>query len=300
MTEIAPVADTVWHTLSDPWRTSISLRAFAEMLLIAPVAGSIGTWVSLGQLSYAAESFSHALLPGLVAAALLGIPLLAGAPAAALVTIALLAFVMDRRNVGRDTAVAVVVTSLFAAGVVLALLPGSLPRLQELLFGNVLGVSDLDLALSAALVAATLIALWRFHRGLVLTTFDRSSAPSLGGNEVGATVALVALIGAAVTVAVQALGNLLVASVLLAPAAAAVLLRVRLLATIALASLLAAVSGVGGIYFSYYAEAAVGSSICLTAVAIFFVVLALSVSGGRKLSGTAHPRTDPIEALTGN
>src|SRR5215210_2702580 len=125
---------TIWGALSDPWGQAIMRRAFAEVALLAIAGGSLGCWIVFYNLSYSAESLAHALLPGLVFAALTGIPLLLGGAAGLLVAAIAIAAAGQVPAIGRDTAVAVVVTTLFGAGVLLALSPDSPPGLQSLLF----------------------------------------------------------------------------------------------------------------------------------------------------------------------
>ncbi len=275
MTDAAAIS-MGWLTdfLIEPWDSGVGTRSMLEMLLIAPVVGFLGTWVTLSRLSYFAESFSHSLLPGTVVAGIVGLPILTGAPVAAGVCAAALAYLLARRHrfsIGRDSAIAVVVTTMLAIGVAITLVPSAPPRLQELLFGNILGVTNLDLALTAALSALALLGLWAFHRDLALTVFDRDSAASLGTSVKKADAVLLALIAVAVTVAVQGLGNLLIAGLLLAPASAAAYFSRRLHRTFLLATAFAALAGVGGLYVSFYAETAVGSSIVLTALLVFII-----------------------------
>src|SRR4029079_12367014 len=131
-----------WHAITDPWSQEILRRAFLEVSLIGAVAGPLGCGIVFYGLSYSAESLAHGLLPGLVIAALIGAPLVLGAGAGLLVAALAIAAAARVPAIGRDTSVAVVVTTLFGLGVLLALSPASPPGIQELLFGDVLGVSD--------------------------------------------------------------------------------------------------------------------------------------------------------------
>jgi ABC-type Mn2+/Zn2+ transport system permease subunit len=185
--------------------------------------------------------------------------------------------------VGRDAAVAVVVTAAFGLGVLLALSPDSPPGIQSLLFGDILGVTDLDLALAAGLAAATLAALWALHGRLIAVGFDRSNAPALGASPLFADLALLALLSATIVVAVQALGNLLLVALVVGPAAAARLLVRRVWPMIAAGAALAVLGGAGGIYLSYYAETAAGASIALVIVVQY---LALATARGLRLLAT--------------
>ena len=109
------------------------------------VGGTLGCWIVLFELSYSAESFSHAMFPGLVVAALAGASLVLGGAAGLAVAAIAIALAGRAPEIGSDTAVAVVVSSLFGLGALLALSASSPPGLGSLLFGDVLGVSDLDL-----------------------------------------------------------------------------------------------------------------------------------------------------------
>src|SRR6476620_3125230 len=132
---LAPAAGGVWHAIADPWSQAILQRAFLEIALVGLISGPLGCWIVFYGLSYGAESLAHGLFPGLVVAALAGVPLLLGGAAG----IAIAAV-----GVGRDTPVAVVVTALFGLGALLALSADSPPGLQSLLFGDVLGLTNGD------------------------------------------------------------------------------------------------------------------------------------------------------------
>ena len=275
----------VWHALADPWSQAILRRAFAEVALLGVTGGALGCWVVFAKLSYSAESLAHALLPGLVVAALLGLPRLLGGAAGLLVAAVGVALAGRAPEVGRDTAVAVVITGLFGLGVLLALSRDTPPGLQGLLFGDVLGVSDTDLALAAGLAVVTLAALRLLHGRLLVVGFDRLSARGLGVRPLVADLALLALLALALLVAVQGLGNLLVVAVLIAPAAGARLLARRMAPMMAAAAAIAVLSGVGGLYVSYYAGTAAGASIAAVLVGTWALIAlgheALGARGAR-------------------
>jgi ABC-type Mn2+/Zn2+ transport system permease subunit len=259
------------HVLTDPWADAVGRRALLEVVLLGVTGGALSCWILFYNLSYSAESLAHALLPGLVIAALTGIPLLLGGAAGLLVAALAVAAAGQVPAIGRDTAVAVVVTTLFGAGVLLALSPSSPPGLQGLLFGDVLGVSNGDLALAAGLAVLVVAALGLLHGRLLAVGFDRLSAPSLGVRPVVIDAALLVLLALAILVAVQGLGNLLVVAVLVAPGAAARLVTRRMAPMMATSAAVAVVAGAGGIYLSYYAGTAAGASIAAVLVAAYLV-----------------------------
>ena len=178
-------------------------------------------WILLLRRAYAAESLSHAMLPGLVIAALAGIPLLIGAAGGVLVAAAGIALVARDVRAGGDVGVAVVVSGLFGLGGILALSPETPPRLGELLFGDLLGVDNADLLAAAALCAGVLLALAAATARWPRRAFDRDGARALGVRPARADLALLAILAVTTVAAVQGLGNLLLVALILAPAAAA-------------------------------------------------------------------------------
>jgi ABC-type Mn2+/Zn2+ transport system permease subunit len=264
----------LWHWLADPWTGEIMRRAFAEVVLLGISGGAIGCWIILNEFSYGAESLPHAMFPGLVIAALAGAPLLLGAAGGLLVAAIAIAAVARIASIGRDSGIAVVVTALFGLGVLLALAPASPQSVQTLLFGDILGVSGSDVIAAAALTIGVLAALRLLYPTLLVVSFDRTTARSLGVPAARADTALLILLAASVLVAVQALGNLLVVALLIAPAAAARLVAHRLLPMMAIAAAIAIASGIAGLYVSYHLRTAAGASIALAMVASYIVAAA--------------------------
>jgi ABC-type Mn2+/Zn2+ transport system permease subunit len=261
----------VWHWLADPWTGDIMLRALAEVVLLGVAGGAIGCWIVLNELSYGAESLPHAMFPGLVVAALAGTPLLLGGSAGLIAAAIAIAIAARTPLIGRDSAIAVVVTGLFGLGVLLALSPASPQSVQSLLFGDILGVTRNDLIAAAALTVIVLVAFRLIHTRLLIVSFDRTTARSLGVIAERADIALLMLLALSVLIAVQALGNLLVVALLIAPAAAARLLAHRMLPMMAIAAALAILSGIVGLYVSYHLRTAAGASIALAMVATYVV-----------------------------
>ena len=263
---------TVLHVLTEPWSDAIFRRALLEVVLLGIAGGTLGCWVLFYELSYGAESLAHAMFPGLVVAALVGAPLAAGGTAGVAVAAAGVAVAGRTPEVGRDTAVAVVVTALLGAGALLALSASAPPGLESLLFGNVLGVGTGDLALAGALVVVVLAALRLAHHQLLAVGFDRASARAVGARPGLADGVLLGLLAATILVAVQGLGNLLVIALLVGPAATARLLARRVGTMMALAAGLGAAAGAGGLYLSYYAATAAGASVAAVVVACYVIV----------------------------
>jgi ABC-type Mn2+/Zn2+ transport system permease subunit len=265
--------------LLDPLRSGIDRRAVLELSLLGAFGGALGFWVVTERLAYAAESLSHGMLPGLVLAALAGASLLLGAAVGALVAAAVIALAARDERIGPDTATAVAVTGLVGLGALLALEPDAPQRLDELLFGDPLGVSDGDLAAAAALLVVGGAALVALHRPLCAVAFDPSGAAAAGVRPALVRLALLALLAAAIAVAARGLGALLVLAVLVAPPVAVGRHARTPARAMLVGGAVAVVAGVVGIEVSFHAGTAAGASVALGLCLAAAVGAALPLSG---------------------
>jgi ABC-type Mn2+/Zn2+ transport system permease subunit len=279
----------------EPLQDEFMRRAIAEMTLIAIAGGALGCWVILYRLSYAAESLAHSIFPGLVLAAIAGVPLIVGGAPGIVVAALAIAVVSRVPGISREAAVGVVVTSLFGLGVLLALSPDSPPGIQEVLFGDILGPADADLAAAGVLALVVGISLALLHGRLAAGGFDRGAARSLGAAPGATEAALLVLLALAIVVAVQGLGNLLVVAVFVGPAATARQFTDRIAPMLVIAVAVAVLAGLAGLYLSYYAGTAGGASVALAIAAAY--LLSLPAARLRLLWGS-EKRT-PAEATIG-
>jgi ABC-type Mn2+/Zn2+ transport system permease subunit len=271
----------VLDAMLEPVRSEVGRRALVEVLLLGSFCGALGFWVLSERLAYGAESLAHGLLPGLVLAALAGVPLPLGAALGALGAALLIGAAARDERVGADTGTAVAVTGLVGLGALLAFAPDSPQRLEELLFGDLLALSDGDLLAAGAVALGGGAALAALHRPLLAAAFDPDAAAALGARPNPLRLALLVLLAAGVAVAVQGLGSLLALAVLVAPALA-VRGHVRTPGrAMAAAGGLAALGGIAGIELSAHAGTAAGASVAL--------VLCLSAFAGGALARRARP-----------
>lgn len=274
----------VLDPLLDPWRSGIGRRALAEVVLLCAISGALGFWVIRYGLTYGAESLAHGLLPGLVLAAVAGLPLLLGAAAGAAVAVSLLAAAAGGRT-GTDTATAVVVTGLVGLGGLLALVPDVPPRLGQLLFGDPLAATAADVGAAAVLAVTGAAALAALHRPLAAVAFDPAGSAAMGIDPRRTRLALLVLLAAAVCVGARGLGNLLVLAALVAPAVAVHRHASTPGRAMAAGAAVAVGGGVAGLYASHHLDLAAGGAIalCLCAAA----ALGSALPAG---AGTSSPR----------
>jgi len=272
--------------LTDPWFSGLMRRSFAEAILAGATCGALGCFVLLRGLAFLGESVAHTMVLGVVAAFVVGLPLGLGAAVLAAITVALVGALGRDRRLGPDTAMGVLLPSLFGAGVaVAALAEGYRTRLEDALFGSVLGVTATDVVLVGLVGVATGLALLLAGKELALTTFDRVAAQAMGYRLRRLDLLLLALVTAAVVVGLSAVGNVLVSALLLGPAATSRLVCRRFWPMLGLAAALGAGAGLVGLYVSWYVEVGAGAAIVLV-VGIAFTAAVTLTRLPRLLSST--------------
>lgn len=260
-----------------PFAPDFMQRAFVAALVVGGLCSTLGTYVVLRKLSFIGDGLAHASFAGIVIAYLRGGSFWIGAAIATVVTALGIGFVHRRANVSLDTAIGVLFTGAFALGIFLmSRSTRATLDLQSFLFGNILGVSTTDLVTVVALgivIAFVVGALWR---PLLYTSFDPVVAQAAGIRERVVDDALLIILALTIIVSLQLVGIVLVAALLVTPAAAAAQLTKRFIPMMLLSATFGIVSAVGGLYASYQLRAASGATIVLLATVIFFGALAVN------------------------
>jgi manganese/iron transport system permease protein len=283
--------DTLVHWLVEPFAHAFMQRALIEVMLMGAVTGAIGTYVVLRGLSFLGDALSHAIFPGVVIAFLLGHSVFLGALAFGLLTSASIVVLATTRRVKEDSAIGVLFAGSFALGVVLISTTRNYSRdLAAFLFGNVLGVTMTDIALSATIGGLVMLLLVLFHKELLLVAFDREAAQAMGVPVFWVNLLLLTMISLTIVVSLSAVGNILVVAMLVTPAATARLLTDRLPVMLGLSAAIGAMSGVVGLVISFHANVAAGGTIVLVATAFFGLVWLLAPRHGLIASHITRPR----------
>jgi manganese/iron transport system permease protein len=272
---------SVVHWLVDPFAYAFMQRALIEVILMGAVTGAIGTYVVLRGLSFIGDALSHAIFPGVVIAFLLGRSVFLGALAFGLLTSASIVVLATTRRVKEDSAIGVLFAGSVALGVVLISTTRNYTRdLAAFLFGNVLGVTTHDIALSALVGALVLLLLLLFHKELLLVAFDREAAQAMGVPVFWVNLLLLVMISLTIVVSLSAVGNILVVAMLVTPAATARLLTDRLPVMLGLSAAIGTLSGVVGLVVSFHADVAAGGTIVLVATVLFGLTWLLAPNHG--------------------
>ncbi|MGB8908308.1 MAG: metal ABC transporter permease [Candidatus Cybelea sp.] len=263
--------------LGQPFHYAFMQRAFVAALAVGLLCSTMGTYVILRKLAFIGDGIAHASFAGIVIAYLRGANFYIGAGIVAVVTAVGIGFVHRRGRISLDTTIGVLFTGMFALGVFLMSQQRSYAvDLQSFLFGDILAVQPQDLWLILALSIVVAVAVIVLFRGLLYTTFDPVVAQASGIASPLYEYALLVMLALTIVVSLQAVGIVLVAALLVTPAAAAYQLTSRFAPMMAMAALFGAASTVGGLYLSYYVRASSGATIVLLATLLFFMAIAAS------------------------
>ncbi len=273
------------NALVEPFQYAFMQRAFVAALAVGLLCSTMGTYVVLRKLSFIGDGIAHASFAGIVIAYLRGLNFYIGAAVVAVITAVGIGFVARRGKISLDTTIGVLFTGMFALGVFLMSQQRNYAvDLQSFLFGDILAVGPQDLWLIVALSVIVAVSVVMMFRGLLYTTFDPVVAQASGIAAPRYEYALLVLLALTIVVALQAVGIVLVAALLVTPAAAAYQLTSRFSPMMALAAVFGAVSTVGGLYLSYYVRASSGATIVLFATVLFFI--ALGIKNARRVLGS--------------
>ncbi|HUA08445.1 MAG TPA: metal ABC transporter permease [Candidatus Acidoferrales bacterium] len=263
-----------------PFEYAFMQRAFVAALAVGLLCSVMGTYVVLRKLSFIGDGIAHASFAGIVIAYIRGFDYYVGAAIIAVLTALGIGFVHRRGNISLDTTIGVLFTAAFALGVFLmSRLKNYAVDLQSFLFGDILGVSPKDLlfiGILSLLIAATVVVLFR---GLLYTSFDPVVAKASGLHVGTIEYVLLVMLALTIIVALQSVGIILVAALLVTPAAAAYQLTKRFTPMMVLAALLGITSTVGGLYLSYFLRSSSGATIVLLATVLFFLAIGVKYLG---------------------
>ncbi len=258
--------------LLEPLQYDFMVRAIVTTVIAAVVCALLSCWLVLVGWSLMGDAVSHAVLPGVVIAYVLGAPFALGALVFGFLAVALIGAIRGTSRVKEDAAIGIVFTTLFALGLVLISVTPSQTDLNHVIFGNILGVSEPDLVQIAVLAAIAFVVLVLKRRDLTLYAFDPMHAHAIGLSPRFLGALLLGLLALTAVVALQVVGVILVVAMLIIPGATAYLLTDRFGRMLVIAPVMSAVCSVVGIYLSYWLDAASGGLVVVVQGAAFTLV----------------------------
>jgi len=285
---------SIFNLILEPLEYAFMQRGIIAALLVGLVCAVVGAFIVLRGMAFFGDALAHAILPGVAVGYLVGNgergPLFWGALVAALLASLGIGAISRGTKIREDTAIGIVFASMFALGVALISTVRSYSvDLAHFLFGDVLGVSNGDLVVMGFFGVFITLAVLVFYKEFLVLSFDPLLATTLRLPARLLEYLLLILIALAIVVSLQTVGVALMVAMLVTPAAAAFLLTRRLPGMIALAAVIACLSGVVGLYISYYANIASGAAIVLTTTVLFILAwLARSLARAYQTRAAIH------------
>ena len=271
---------TMIESLAVPFQYDYMLKAMWVSARIGGVCGLLSCFVTLKGWSLMGDALSHAVVPGVTIAYLLGAPFALGAFISGLLAALGMGFVKARTSLREDAVIGVVFTTFFALGVLLiSLFPAGI-SLRTIVFGNILGISDPDVLQVAIISAVTLLVLALKWKDLVLFCFDPQQARTLGLNPVVLHFTLLTLLAATAVASLQTVGACLVVATLVTPGATAYLLTDRFSRMLGIAGGMGVGTGFLGAYASYFLDGSTGGCIVVLQTVIFLGALVFAPKHG--------------------
>ena len=258
--------------LLEPLSYDFMVRALLTAITAAALCAVLSCWLVLIGWSLMGDAVSHAVLPGVVLAYIFSVPFAVGALLFGFLAVGLIGAVRETSRIKEDAAIGIVFTTLFALGLVLISITPSNTDLTHIIFGNLLGVSSSELTQILILAALAMSALLFKRRDFTLYAFDPTHAHAIGLSPRILGAALLALLALTSVVALQAVGVILVVSMLIIPGATAYLLTDKHSRMLLIAPVISIACAILGLYLSYYLDTASGGMIVLAQGAVFTLV----------------------------
>ncbi|MDB5762999.1 MAG: hypothetical protein JWQ21_1994 [Herminiimonas sp.] len=276
MNSVNAILDWVIVPMSYPFMQ----RALAIALLVGTVCAVLSCYLVLRGWSLMGDAISHGVLPGIVVAAMVGIPLVVGAFAAGLSCAVLTGYLKENSRLKEDTVMGIVFSGMFALGIVLFARIETDLHLTHILFGNMLGVDTRDLIEMGVIAGVTLLIVLVKRRDFLLYCFDPSHARVVGLPARTLHYGLLVLLSLTIVAALKVVGIILAVAMLVAPGAIAYLLTDRFERMLVIATAAATGSCVAGTLVSYHIDGATGPCIVLIQAGIFILAFLFAPKRG--------------------
>jgi manganese/iron transport system permease protein len=266
----------LFDLLLTPLNYAFMVRGLLAALMVGAVCATVGTYVVLRGMAFFGDALAHAILPGVAIGYLVGGgargPLFWWGLLAAVISAVGIGTISKKAKINEDTAIGIVFASMFALGIALiSSVRNYTVDLAHFLFGDVLGVSNQDLLLIAVFSGLIVLTVLIFYKEFLVLSFDPLLAETLRLPARTLEYLLLVLIAVTIIVSLQTVGVALMVAMLVTPSASAFLLTRRLPYMMLLGAVFASLSGVIGLYISFYASVASGAAIVLTCTAFFIL-----------------------------
>lgn len=261
----------------EPLAYPFMLRGLAAGVLVGIVCAIVGTYVVLRGMAFFGDALAHTVLPGVALGYIVSggerAPLFWWALGTAVLASLGIGAITRNSRIKEDTSIGIIFAGMFALGIaIISTVRSYAVDLSHFLFGDVLGVTNGDLILTAIFGGIVLLLVIIFYKEFLTLSFDPVLAATLRMPVGLLNNLLLAMIAVTVAVSMQTVGVALMVAMLVTPAATASLLTRRMWTMMLIAAIIGASSSVIGLYLSYYLNIASGAAIVLTATAVFIIV----------------------------
>lgn len=257
------------ETFIEPLQYDFMVRALITAILSGVMLSVLGSFTINKNMGFMADAMAHATLPIIAVGVFFGFSISElGAPAAVIIAL-LLGFIIKNTNIGEDTSIGIIFSSFFALGFVLISVLDVSINLEDLLFGQILAVRSVDVAVIFTLFLIVLSILFIFFKQILFYSFDPIGAEVRNLNVTFLNYLFLIILSLSIVGSLQTVGIVLVLSMLLIPAGAAKLVSKTFTSSIRFSALFGGVSSVSGLYFSYYFNLPSGPTMSLVASGIF-------------------------------
>jgi manganese/iron transport system permease protein len=274
-------------------------RAVVIAMLIGAVCAVLSCYLVLRGWSLMGDAISHAVLPGIVVAFVLGLPLSVGAFTAGLSCALLTGYLKENSRVKEDTVMGIVFSGMFGIGLVLFTKIHTDQHLDHILFGNLLGVSPADLIETPIIAGGTFVIVLLKRRDLLLYCFDPQHARAIGLPVRVIHYGLLVLLALTIVSSIKAVGIILVVAMLVAPGAIAYLITDSFGRMLIIAAAAAIGSSVAGTLLSFHIDGATGPCIVLTQSALFVLAFLFGRRGVLRTGPALQPDRKSAEGQVG-
>lgn len=264
------------EVLIEPFKYDFMIRSLIMAFISGIMLPLLGSFVINKNMGFMADAMAHATMPIIAVGVFLGFSISAlGAPAAILVAL-FLGFVIKNTNIGEDTSIGIIFSSFFALGFILIAVLDVSINLEDLLFGQILAVSNFDVIIIFILFIIVTTIFTVFYKQLLFYSFDPVGAQIRGLNTSFLNYLFLIMLSLAIIGSLQTVGIILVLSMLIIPAASAKLVTKSFNRSILIGVIFGVIASVSGLLLSYYFNLPSGPSMSLVATGIFILSFIVS------------------------